>query len=75
MDLYPDAHEHGKIVMGGTCDSVGVAGCWMAGCCAPCLLLDVCTLACGGDGPGFLTRASLCSLQTAPSHASLAMVR
>lgn len=35
IDLYPDAHEQGKIVMGGTCDSVGVAGCWMAGCYGP----------------------------------------
>jgi|EP01047_Picozoa_sp_COSAG01_P035683 FAD/FMN-containing dehydrogenase len=35
MDLYPEAHEHGKIMMGGTCDSVGVAGCWMAGCYGP----------------------------------------
>jgi FAD/FMN-containing dehydrogenase len=32
MDLYPDAWNHGKIVMGGTCDSVGVGGCWTAGC-------------------------------------------
>jgi FAD/FMN-containing dehydrogenase len=32
MDLYPDAWNHGKIFMGGTCDSVGVGGCWSAGC-------------------------------------------
>jgi FAD/FMN-containing dehydrogenase len=31
-DLYPDAWNHGKVVMGGTCDSVGVGGCWTAGC-------------------------------------------
>ena len=34
-DLYPNAHAHGKVVMGGGCDSVGVAGCWMAGCFGP----------------------------------------
>ena len=41
-DLYPQAQarpfpgdpEHRKtIVMGGGCDSVGVAGCWLGGCC------------------------------------------
>lgn len=35
MDLYPDAWNHGKIFMGGTCDSVGVGGCWTAGCYGP----------------------------------------
>ena len=35
QDLYPRAIERGKIVMGGTCDSVGVAGCWTAGCYGP----------------------------------------
>ena len=35
MDLYPDAWNHGKIMMGGTCDSVGVGGCWSAGCYGP----------------------------------------
>jgi hypothetical protein len=35
IDLYPDAASRGRIVMGGTCDSVGVAGCWMAGCFGP----------------------------------------
>jgi len=34
-DLYPDAQAHGKVIMGGTCDSVGVGGCWMAGCYGP----------------------------------------
>lgn len=32
LDLYPDAHKQGKLVMGGGCDSVGVGGCWLAGC-------------------------------------------
>ena len=35
MDLYPAAHAKGRIVMGGTCDSVGVGGCWMGGCFGP----------------------------------------
>lgn len=35
MDLYPAAQKVGRIVMGGTCDSVGVAGCWTAGCYGP----------------------------------------
>jgi hypothetical protein len=35
MDLYPPAMARGKIVMGGTCDSVGVGGCWTAGCYGP----------------------------------------
>lgn len=35
MDLYPAALQKGRIVMGGTCDSVGVAGCWTAGCYGP----------------------------------------
>ena len=34
-DLYPAALKKDKIVMGGTCDSVGVAGCWTAGCYGP----------------------------------------
>jgi FAD/FMN-containing dehydrogenase len=34
-DLYPAALMKDKIVMGGTCDSVGVAGCWTAGCYGP----------------------------------------
>lgn len=32
---YPNAWNHGKIFMGGTCDSVGVGGCWTAGCYGP----------------------------------------
>ncbi len=35
MDLYPAALQKDRIVMGGTCDSVGVAGCWTAGCYGP----------------------------------------
>ena len=35
MDLYPQAWNHGRILMGGTCDSVGVGGCWTAGCYGP----------------------------------------
>jgi len=31
-DLYPAAQDRGRLVIGGTCDSVGVAGCWLAGC-------------------------------------------
>lgn len=31
-ELYPEAQNHGKIVMGGSCDTVGVAGCWLSGC-------------------------------------------
>jgi hypothetical protein len=34
-DLYPAAMSRGKIVMGGTCDSVGVGGCFSAGCYGP----------------------------------------
>jgi hypothetical protein len=34
-DLYYPAHARGKIIMGGTCDSVGVGGCWTAGCYGP----------------------------------------
>ena len=34
-DLYPLAMSRGKIVMGGTCDSVGVGGCFSAGCYGP----------------------------------------
>ena len=30
-DLYP-AHRNGKLIIGGTCDSVVVAGCWLSGC-------------------------------------------
>ena len=32
LDLYPEAQRRGKLVIGGTCDTVGVAGCWLAGC-------------------------------------------
>lgn len=41
MDLYPEANLHPfpgdpegrkSLVIGGTCDSVGVAGCWLGGC-------------------------------------------
>jgi hypothetical protein len=41
-DIYPaaqatpypnDPKGHKSIVMGGTCDSVGVGGCWLGGCC------------------------------------------
>ena len=31
-DLYPEAQKAGKLVIGGTCDTVGVAGCWLSGC-------------------------------------------
>ena len=31
-DLYAAAQEHGRLVIGGTCDSVGVGGCWLGGC-------------------------------------------
>eukprot|EP00035_Acanthoeca_spectabilis_P023021 m.447216 g.447216 ORF g.447216 m.447216 type:complete len:663 (-) comp19484_c0_seq1:10-1998(-) len=34
-DLYPVAIARNKIVMGGTCDSVGVGGCFSAGCYGP----------------------------------------
>jgi FAD/FMN-containing dehydrogenase len=30
--LYAEAEAAGRFVMGGTCDSVGVGGCWMGGC-------------------------------------------
>lgn len=30
--LYADAFAQGKQVIGGTCDSVGVGGCWLSGC-------------------------------------------
>ena len=30
--LYDAAEAAGRMVMGGTCDSVGVGGCWMGGC-------------------------------------------
>ena len=30
--LYPAAQELGLVVIGGTCDSVGAAGCWLGGC-------------------------------------------
>jgi len=30
-DLYPAAQEHNLTVVGGTCDSVGAAGCWLGG--------------------------------------------
>ena len=33
MFRYPgDPYGRQTIVMGGTCDSVGVAGCWLGGC-------------------------------------------
>lgn len=32
FELYPEAQKVGKLVIGGTCDTVGVAGCWMSGC-------------------------------------------
>ena len=32
IDLYPAAQKVGKLVIGGTCDTVGVAGCWLSGC-------------------------------------------
>ena len=31
-DLYAAAQEAGRLVIGGTCDSVSVAGCWLGGC-------------------------------------------
>jgi len=31
-ELYADAQARGRLVMGGTCDSVGVGGCWLGGC-------------------------------------------
>jgi hypothetical protein len=31
-DLYPVAEAHGRIVNGGTCTSVGIAGCTLGGC-------------------------------------------
>jgi hypothetical protein len=31
-DLYPAAQEKNLTVVGGTCDSVGAAGCWLGGC-------------------------------------------
>jgi FAD/FMN-containing dehydrogenase len=31
-DLYPAAQARGVLVIGGTCDSVGVAGCYLGGC-------------------------------------------
>ena len=34
-ELYPQAFARGRIVMGGTCDSVGMAGCLLAGCYGP----------------------------------------
>lgn len=30
--LYPAALSRGLVVIGGTCDSVGVGGCWLGGC-------------------------------------------
>jgi FAD/FMN-containing dehydrogenase len=30
--LYPAAQARGRHVIGGTCDSVGVGGCWLGGC-------------------------------------------
>jgi len=32
FDLYPAAQDRGRVVIGGTCDSVGAAGCWLSGC-------------------------------------------
>jgi FAD/FMN-containing dehydrogenase len=32
QDLYPAALAVGRLVMGGTCDSVGVGGCYLGGC-------------------------------------------
>lgn len=31
-ELYAAAQENGRLVMGGTCDSVSVGGCWLGGC-------------------------------------------
>ena len=31
-ELYAAAQARGRLVMGGTCDSVGVGGCWLGGC-------------------------------------------
>jgi hypothetical protein len=31
-ELYDAAQAAGRVVMGGTCDSVGVGGCWLGGC-------------------------------------------
>ena len=31
-DLYPAAMAQGKLVVGGTCPTVGVGGCWLSGC-------------------------------------------
>eukprot|EP00041_Stephanoeca_diplocostata_P011295 m.184051 g.184051 ORF g.184051 m.184051 type:complete len:337 (+) comp18488_c0_seq16:203-1213(+) len=31
-DLYLWGMQHGHLVIGGTCDSVGVGGCWLGGC-------------------------------------------
>jgi len=31
-ELYPAAQERNLTVVGGTCDSVGAAGCWLGGC-------------------------------------------
>lgn len=32
QQLYAEAEAAGVFVVGGTCDSVGVGGCWMGGC-------------------------------------------
>ena len=31
-DLYPAAMARGRLVVGGTCPTVGVGGCWLSGC-------------------------------------------
>jgi FAD/FMN-containing dehydrogenase len=31
-ELYAAAQQSGRLVIGGTCDSVGVGGCWLGGC-------------------------------------------
>jgi hypothetical protein len=31
-ELYPQAQAAGRLIVGGTCDTVGVAGCWLSGC-------------------------------------------
>ena len=32
FQLYPQAQARGRLLIGGTCDSVSVGGCWVAGC-------------------------------------------
>lgn len=51
-DLYPWAMQNGHLVIGGTCDSVGVGGCWYSECpmllvlCAYALYRGLCTCLC-----------------------------